>query len=124
MKMVFIEENLLYKFKPALLASRVALKRNDGTVYIGMYEDEKLIGFAGYKILPDSIRLKTDYIVPECRGKGLYDELFKFRLETIRKKYGEVRMTAYCTEMSIGTYKRHGFKSTSKKNSITFAVYE
>lgn len=124
MKTEFIEESKLYQFKPELLKSRVAFKREDGTIYLAVKIEDKVIAFAGYKLLPDSVRLKTDYVIPGERGKGIYDQLFKARLEIIRKKWGEVRMTSYCTEMSISTYKRYGFKATTKKNGITFMIYE
>ena len=124
MKMVFIEESELYKYKKELVESRVAFKRNDDTIYLAAYVDDVMIGFVGYKILPDSIRLKTDYVLPEHREKGYYDKMFKERLDIIRKKFGNVRMTAYCTPMSVGTYARHGFSKKTQRNGITFVVYE
>lgn len=124
MKMEFIEESELYKFKPLLLKSRVAFKKNDGTLYIAAFESGRIVGFVGFKLLPNSIRLKTDYVHEDCRGRGIYDQLFKKRLDIIYKKYGKVRMTSYCTEMSVNTYVRFGFKRKTAKAGITYCEYE
>lgn len=120
MKMEFIEESRLFEFKSELLKSRVAFKRGDGTVYLAAIEASMIIGFVGYKVLSDSIRLKTDYVLPQARGRGVYDQLFIKRLAVIEEKYGNPRLTAYCTEMSIGTYVRKGFKRLTQRNGITF----
>jgi len=124
MKMDFIEESQLYKFVPELNKSRVAFKKNDGTIYIAAYENTKITGFVGYKVLRDSIRLKTDFVVEDCRNRGVYDQLFVKRLKIIKDKFGDVRMTAFCTPMSLGTYVRRGFIKKSIKNNITFVTRE
>lgn len=119
--MDFIEESQLYKYRSALVKERVAFKKNDGTVYIAAWEAGRIIGFCGYKILKDSIRLKGAFVLKDCRGRGVYDQLFVKRLKIIKEKFGDVRLTAFCTSSSLGTHLRRGFTvKKAHKTGITF----
>lgn len=94
----------------------VSVKKDDKTTYITAFLNGEIIGFVGYMEIKDAIRYKSDYVIPICRGKGIYHLLWDERDKIIRSKYGEVEKTAFCTPKSINTYLKNGFEKV-KLNS-------
>jgi GNAT superfamily N-acetyltransferase len=79
-------------------------------------EDGKMVGFAALVITGTAARLKSDYVMPRYRGRGAGAALVAARLEEARRQ-GAVSATAFCADMSIRIYQRHGFIGTSRNRS-------
>ena len=92
----------------------------DNAVWFGAYINGDLAGFSCIVIKNNNARFKSDFVLYKDRNKGVYDALFKKRLEYARIK-GVKKVTAFCTPMSIGTFLRYGFTPIKKnKNGIYF----
>ena len=124
MKIYPLEHDEVYsRFSNLLRKERVAIKKDDGkTNYLGLYDGIKLIGVVGWqKIGEGHIRLKTDYIRKEYRGKGGYSKLWKVRWNEIVLLYKPKQFSAFCTEMSLPKYIKEGFTIQKKsKNGIVY----
>lgn len=118
-----IEHKEVYrKFAKELRSSRVAIKKEDKkTRYLGYYIENNLVGVVGYQFINDKhIRLKTDFVRLQHRGKKIYSSLWESRINLILLLKPEV-LTAYCTEMSLPKYLKSGFEVQSVgKNGITY----
>lgn len=87
----------------------VDLKYNPKTSYLGAFTDEgEIMGVVGWMKVGKNLRYKTDCVLPEYRGKGVYSRLWDER-EFLCDKQAAVT-TAFCTKMSLGMYLAHGFK--------------
>ncbi len=123
MKICPLEHREVYKkFAKELRSSRVAIKKDDTkTEYLGYYLNENLVGVVGYqKINEKHIRLKTDFVRLQYRGRKIYSDLWESRINRILLYKPEV-LSAYCTEMSLPKYLKSGFEVQSVgKNGITY----
>jgi GNAT superfamily N-acetyltransferase len=76
--------------------------------FIMRNEDGETLGFCGVTFYRHKVIFKSDYVLPEFRGNGLWQLMFNYRkmlaeaIPTI--KYIE----ATCTAMSIGLYRKQG----------------
>ena len=110
-------------FKSIAAKERVTLENPPEAVWFGAYEGEELVGFNCSVIKNGTARYKSDYVLKAYRGKGIYNDLFAFRLAHSANR-GVLKATAFCTPMSIGTFMRYGFVPKSKKIDIIFVVKE
>lgn len=102
-------------------AEKESLSFCQKTKYLGYFDNENLVGFAGVIVHKRSVTFKNGFIFKPYRGKGYYKQLFSYRLNLFR---GYV-IHANCTPMSINLYLRCGFKIVKKyKNGITGVKYE
>ncbi len=73
-------------------------------------EKPTLVGVVSSAIMGNGdIRFRTDIVSPDQRGKGLYDRLFKARLQYTMLKHKKGRITAFSTRYSQGTFARYKF---------------
>lgn len=109
------------RFASALKRERVAIQREDGkTRYLGAFEGNRLVGVVGWTDMGNGhIRLKTDFVRPEFRRKGIYQMLWAGRMERVEALCPRV-LTAFCTSMSLPTYLKAGFERESERNGIAF----
>ncbi len=123
MKICPLEHKDVYKkFAKELRSSRVAIKKEDTkTEYLGYYLNDNLVGVVGYQKINDKhIRLKTDSVRLQYRGRKIYSDLWESRINRILLYKPEV-LSAYCTEMSLPKYLKSGFEVQSVgKNGITY----
>lgn len=123
MKICPLEHREVYKkFAKELRSSRVAIKKDDTkTEYLGYYLNDNLVGVVGYQKINDKhIRLKTDFVRLQYRGRKIYSDLWESRINRILLYKPEV-LSAYCTEMSLPKYLKSGFEVQSVgKNGITY----
>lgn len=89
------------------------------TTYLGAFIDDKLVGVCGFAIIGSVLRYKTDGVLSEYRGKGIYSLLFEER-ERICKNVYKKKTTAFCTTKSLGKYLASGFVAQRCRNGITF----
>lgn len=91
------------------------------TTYIGAFIGDKLVGVCGFAIIGSVLRYKTDGVLKEYRGKGIYSRLFNER-EKMCKAIFKKRTTAFCTSKSVGMYLANGFIGQRARNGITFVT--
>jgi GNAT superfamily N-acetyltransferase len=80
-----------------------------------LYDEGILIGFCAVVDKKNYTSFNHDYILPEYRNKGLYDTLFRARIEDISGK-----IKAVSTRKSINTFLRYGFEIKRKTKNYTF----
>ena len=110
-------------FKSMVAKERVTLENPPEAVWFGAYDGDELIGFNCSVIRNKTARYKSDYVLKAHRGKGVYNNLFEFRLAHSQNR-GVRKATAFCTPMSVGTFMRYGFVPRNKKGDIVFVVKE
>ena len=83
------------------------------TEYYGFYEKEQLLGFTGILWYSNKAVFKNHYVLPLHRKKGIFNEMFCFSLELV-KKDGIKLIEANCSESSIPQYLKFNGKITKK----------
>lgn len=109
------------RFASALRRERVAIQREESKArYLGAFEGNRLVGVVGWTDMGNGhIRLKTDFVRPEFRRKGIYQMLWAGRMERVEALRPRVS-TAFCTPMSLPTFLKAGFEKESERNGIAF----
>ena len=105
---------------------RVTFANPPGALWWGVFLQEKIVACAALVVKQGKRglvgRFKSDYVLPEYRGKGVYRAMFQARLEDA-VSYGLVEGTAFCTPMSVHQYNKSGFETismTGVKGDIAF----
>ena len=92
------------------------------TTYLGAFVDNKIVRCVAFAIIGSTLRYKTDGVLKEYRGNGIYSRLYDAR-ELICKGIIKKRTTAFCTDKSIGMYLSRGFvKQSTLKNGVSFVT--
>lgn len=96
------------------------------TIYYGLFEEDVLVGFAGIIIQSEKIIFKNDYILESERGKGLYKYLMNYRMFIAKNSGNKIKkIEANCTNYSIKTYLKYGFKVVKEyRNGCKKVIYE
>lgn len=101
----------------SLRAESVDIKHNPKTTYIGAFVDGRIVGVVGWMMNGKVLRYKTDGVLNEYRGMGIYSKLWN---ERERICHGMTKTTtAFCTEKSLGKYLASGFR-VIRTGRITF----
>lgn len=79
------------------------------------FDDGAVVGFCGLDETRSSVRLVSDYVAPKCRGRRIYDRMFRARIAVARKLAPVIRST--CTNASRGTFERYGFCRVRQKGA-------
>lgn len=105
--------------KAQMNRERVTL--SPGGEYLCIRQGDAVIGVVGLIYLsPGKVRFRSDYVVPAFRNGGLYDRLFRARMAAVQNG-AHTALTAFCTQKSLSTYLRYGFRSVkAQNNGITF----
>lgn len=85
--------------------------------------DGYTLGLVCAEITEDSIYFRSDYVEPEYRNMGLYNELFTHRFTWALAKNFD-RIKAYVTDMSKSTFERFGFKEAKDRRLIGYTWME
>lgn len=118
-KEISINDIDIYK-KEALKANLVFCKK---TILFGLFDDNKLVAFGGILFFKNKAILKNFFVPVEHRGKSYFKMLFNFCI-TLCNNIGIKKLEATCTEMSINTFLKHGFKPIKKYKNLTKVIYE
>lgn len=102
-------------------AELLTFDKLEKTLYIGGFVDETLVGFVGILFSGGRTFFKNDYVLPQHRGQGHYRALFQARLDTCRKM-GIRSATAFCTAMSLPTYRAFGAKVGKTRGLTTYVT--
>lgn len=126
MKIIYriADYNEVAPFSSLVKKERVTMENPEGATWFVAedIEENKIVGFACIVISKTrNARFKSDYVLKEYRGNGIYENLFTQRL-----KYAALRKvkkaSAFCTSLSLGCYMKYGFSCISKKKDITFVA--
>lgn len=102
-----------------LTMERVDMKFSSKCQYLGAFLNGKLVGVVGCQRMGRTLlRYKTDGVLPEFRGRGIYTLLWRAREEMFNT--GKNSVTAFCTDKSLPCYLAHGFRAVSTRSGITF----
>lgn len=92
--------------------------------YLGAFVDGQLVGMVAWQMVGQSLRYKSDCVLPAFRKRGVYSALWKARDEAT-KDVKRASVTAYCTQMSLGMYLSKGFRQgKTNRYGITFVKKE
>lgn len=83
------------------------LFKPEGTDYYIARLDGVVCGFCGVRWHGRSCTFKNDYVLPEYRGRGVHDEMMRYRMRLAYER-GVSVVRATCTQDSIRTYVRLG----------------
>lgn len=109
-------------FSTAAKKERVSFENPAEAEWYGIFEGEKLVSFFCLVVKGKSARFKSNYTLPEYRGKGYLQQFIDFAVAECRAR-GVYEMTAFCTPMSIKSHLRNGAIIKSNKGDITFIKY-
>jgi GNAT superfamily N-acetyltransferase len=79
------------------------------------YEGDKQIGCVGMFIKDGTARFKTDAVLPDYRGRGVYRALFALR-ESLALSKGASGATTFSNADSRATYTKNGFTPKGKES--------
>ena len=93
------------------------------TNYLGLYDNSNLIAISGYVILKSKAVLRSSFVLPEHRGRGLYNNMVNYRINILKEKQIKiVEMT--CTNMSINYHLKRGASIIKKYKKYTKIQYK
>lgn len=101
-------------------SEHVDLKFDGKTTYLGAFVGGKIVGCVGWMKIGRNLRYKSDCVLPEHRGKGIYGKLWEDR-EFLTENQSTIT-TAFCTSLSVGMYLAKGFKKVSKNSKGIYFV--
>lgn len=77
-----------------------------------------VVGFAAVELLGDIAQLRHAYVVPECRGLGIYGDMITSR-EKIARRSGCRTLKAVASPNSVDALERRGYKRIKKRGKYT-----
>lgn len=86
--------------------------------FCAVQHDVHFIGFCAARInlRGNYVSFIHDYVIKEYRNKGVYDTLFKMRIE----QYPGMHIKAVATHKSVSTFMRYGFTVTKTTKNYNF----
>lgn len=79
--------------------------------------DDIEVGWVSMIFHPDkTIKLADAYVIPEYRGKGIYNKLWHHRYNYCVDNYPDHRLIAYCKESVLDYFLNKGFE---EKETVT-----
>lgn len=123
------QDKNFYSYMGPFFGSRKVAKElgmplwDDDNIWIIAFNHDKVIGFCSFikHKSQSKATLKSAYVLEEYRNKGVYDRLFKERLNVL-KKMKIKHLVATTTEKSWSTHERYGFKHITNRGR--YRVYE
>lgn len=96
---------------------------HENTNYIGFYDKKELVAISGYDVLKSKSVLRSTYVLPSHRSKGIYDSLVKYRIDLLKSK-GVKIIEMTCTKMSINYHLKRGAIITKQFKNYTKIQYQ
>ena len=89
-------------------ANKYGVSFPENTSYYGYWIDKKLVGVVGYdRKNVDTVKLRSDYVLPEYRGHRIYEALNDFRSSELKEK-GITKAEIVCTKLSERLHVKNG----------------
>jgi hypothetical protein len=113
----FIPNELLAK------AERENVTITINATVLGIYKENRLIGFGGYVINKNlTSSLCMSYVIKSERQKGVYSELTKYRLGMLKKHYVK-SIKLNCNEITLSHHLKLGATVIKKSKNYTAVRY-
>lgn len=91
------------------LAKKGGLEFCNKTEYYGLYDNNKMVAFAGILKYQNKWVFKNAYTIEHYRGLGYHKQFLAYRLN-LAKINNIKTIEATCTKMSINNYIKYGFE--------------
>jgi hypothetical protein len=112
------------QLEPFLLdAQKTGLVFCNSTQYYGYFDDGKLIAITGVIWYSKKAIFKNSYVLEEYRRKGIYQNLFRYRMIAVRER-GIKLIEATCTDMSLSLWLKMGAKVIQQYKLYTKVQYK
>jgi len=111
--------------KPLMAAAkkeRVSFENPTGARWYGIFDGDALVSFYCIVLKGKSARFKSNYTIPEYRGKGCLQKFIEHAKDLCRMR-GVSEMTAFCTPLSVKSHVRNGAAILSQNKDIAFVKY-
>lgn len=86
--------------------------------YLGAFIDGKLVGIVGWQEHPHYFYVCHDFVLPEYRGRGVYDSLFDIRMSMIKGQGKDV--VAHANFNSLNRFVKGGFNTEYELVKVIF----
>jgi GNAT superfamily N-acetyltransferase len=104
-------------------AKKSGLTFCNSTQYYGYYDNDKLVAITGVIWYSKKAIFKNSYVLEEYRRKGIYQNLFRYRMIAVRER-GIKLIEATCTDMSLGLWLKMGAKIIQQFKNYTKVQYK
>ncbi len=119
MKLKEISFREVLPLKEAFEKESLKLRKTRATIWLGAYCEGKLAGVCAFRRTKYGIKCKSDLVLKEFRGRGVYRRLFEERLKRVRSMDAE-KLYAYCNTNSRPMYETYGFKRKGRLKRYTY----
>jgi GNAT superfamily N-acetyltransferase len=99
-------------------AKKLGLSFCNATQYYGYYDNGKLVAITGVLWYAKKAVFKNSYVLEEYRRKGIYQQLFRYRMVAVRER-GIKLVEANCSDMSLPMHLKMGAKVTKQYKDWT-----
>lgn len=104
--------------KPFVKMDKMLIYTPDANHY-GYFEDDKIIGIIAIKAIKRVWRIKSFFVLPEYRHRGIGNEMLQFLIKD------NAKFDCYASQHSYRLFERHGFNPIKTyKNTVTYMVRE
>jgi len=110
------------QYKSAAKKERVSFENPAGARWYGIFDGERLVAFYCIVLKGHSARFKSNYTIPEYRGRGCLQKFIEHAKDLCRM-HGIKEMTAFCTPLSVKSHVRNGGVIKSQNKDIAFVKY-
>ena len=122
MKIHKIDYEAVKPFIKAAKKEHVSFGNPIGAKWYGIYVDGYLVSFYCIVIKGKTARFKSNYTIPEYRGRGCL-QAFIEHAKDLCKWRGVKEITAFCTPLSVKSHIRNGAVMKSQNKNIAFVKY-
>lgn len=123
MRVVKISFQKVQQYKSAAKKERVSFENPAGARWYGIFDEDNLVAFYCIVFRENSARFKSNYTVPEYRGRGCLQKFIEHAKDLCRM-CGITEMTAFCTPLSVKSHIRNGAVVQSQNKDIAFVKYK
>ena len=99
-------------------AKKAGLIFCNSTEYYGFFDNDTLVAITGVIWYSKKAVFKNSYVLEDYRRKGIYMQLFRYRMIAVRERGIKV-IEATCTDMSLPLYLKMGAKVTEQYKTYT-----
>lgn len=111
------------QYKSAAKKERVSFENPAGARWYGIFDGDVLVAFYCIVLKGQSARFKSNYTIPEYRGKGCLQKFIEHAKDLCRM-HGVRELTAFCTPLSVKSHIRNGAVVQSQNKDIAFVKYK
>lgn len=122
MRIQRIEFEEVMQYISAATKERVSFDNPLRARWYGIHDGDKLVAFYCLVLKGKTARFKSNYTIPEYRGRGCLQKFIEHAKDLCRM-HGVKEMTAFCTPLSVNSHIRNGAVKLSQNKDIAFVKY-